>query len=78
MRQFEGMDSERHGVKLKLSIRLIIPANVAEFEGNDWWDLIRKGSILVLIEFEVFFVDLDIHFLPINNITIGLLSKKIQ
>lgn len=35
MRQFEGMDSERHGVKLKLSIRLIISANVADFEGND-------------------------------------------
>jgi hypothetical protein len=29
------MGSERHEVKLKLSIRLIIPAIVAEFEGND-------------------------------------------
>lgn len=78
MRQFKSMDIEGHGVKLKLSIRLIIPANDAEMEWNDWGMGIRKGSFLILVELEIFFVDLDIDFLPINNITIGLLSKKIQ
>jgi hypothetical protein len=35
MRQFKGKDIEGHGVKLKLSIRIIIHTKVAEFGRND-------------------------------------------